>query len=99
MFEYYVDNLSLNKGDEKINFNSTASGGDFFGLVVVNILILIFTLGLGYAWVVTRTLKFIFEHVELDGNLDLNTLLQTEENYKDATGEDLSDFLDLDAVM
>lgn len=99
LFEYYVDNLSLNKGDEKINFNSTASGGDFFGLVVVNILILIFTLGLGYAWVVTRTLKFIFEHVELDGNLDLNTLLQTEENYKDATGEDLSDFLDLDAVM
>lgn len=99
LFEYYVDNLSLKKGDEKINFNSTASGGDFFGLVVVNILILIFTLGLGYAWVVTRTLKFIFEHVELDGNLDLNTLLQTEENYKDATGEDLSDFLDLDAVM
>lgn len=99
LFEYYVDNLSLKKGDEKINFNSTASGGDFFSLVVVNILILIFTLGLGYAWIVTRTLKFIFEHVELDGNLDLNTLLQTEENYKDATGEDLSDFLDLDAVM
>ncbi len=99
LFEYYVDNLSLKKGDEKISFNSTASGGDFFSLVIVNILILIFTLGLGYAWVVTRTLKFIFEHVELDGNLDLNTLLQTEENYKDATGEDLSDFLDLDAVM
>ena len=47
----------------------------------------------------TAKLKFIFEHVELDGNLDLKTLVQTEENYKDATGEDLSDFLDLDTVM
>ncbi|MGA9638695.1 YjgN family protein, partial [Flavobacterium sp.] len=99
LFEYYVDNLSLRKGDDKINFTSTATGGDFFGLVMVNLLILIFTLGIGYAWVAMRTMKFVFEHVELDGELDLNTLAQTEENYKDATGEDLSDFLDLDAVM
>ncbi|OYX85911.1 MAG: hypothetical protein B7Y83_03260 [Flavobacteriales bacterium 32-34-25] len=99
LFEYYVNNLSLKKNNERINFTSTATGGDFFGLVVVNVLILIFTLGLGYAWVVTRTMKFIFENVALDGNFDLDTLTQTEENYKDATGEDLSDFLDLDAVM
>ena len=99
LFEYYVNNLSLKKGNEKINFTSTASGGDFFGLVMVNLLILIFTLGLGYAWVATRTMKFIFEHVALDGNFNLDTLMQTEENYKDATGEDLSDFLDLNAVM
>ncbi len=99
LFEYYVNNLSLKKGNEKINFTSTASGGDFFGLVMVNLLILIFTLGLGYAWVATRTMKFIFGHVALDGNFNLDTLMQTEENYKDATGEDLSDFLDLNAVM
>lgn len=99
LFEYYVENLSLKKGNERIRFTSTATGGDFFGLVVVNILILIFTLGLGYAWIVTRTMKFVFNHVELDGNFNLDTLMQTEENYKDATGEDLSDFLDLDAVM
>ncbi|WPR72198.1 YjgN family protein [Flavobacterium sp. NG2] len=99
LFEYYVNNLSLKKGDDKINFTSTATGGDFFSLVIVNLFILIFTLGLGYAWVAMRTLKFVFEHVELDGDLDLNTIVQTEENYKDATGEDLSDFLDLDAVM
>lgn len=99
LFRYYVDNLSLRKGNEKINFTSTATGGDFFSLIAVNLLILIFTLGLGYAWVVTRTMGFVFSHVALDGNFDLDTLTQTEENYKDATGEDLSDFLDLDAVM
>jgi uncharacterized membrane protein YjgN (DUF898 family) len=99
LFEYYVNNLSLQKGDEKINFTSTATGGDFFSLIIVNLLIIIFTLGLGYAWVAMRTMKFIFEHIELDGNLDLNNLLQTEENYKDATGEDMSDFLNLDLTM
>ncbi|GIZ08005.1 YjgN family protein [Flavobacterium sp. UMI-01] len=99
LFEYYVNNLSVTKENEKIEFTSTATGGNFFSLAMVNILILIFTLGLGYAWVAMRTMKFIFEHVELEGDLDLNALAQTEENYKDATGEDLSDFLNLDAVM
>ena len=99
LFEYYVNNLRLKKDGTQINFTSTATGGDFFGLVMINLFILIFTLGLGYAWVAMRTMKFVFDHVELDGNLDLNTLVQTEENYKDATGEDLSDFLDLDTVM
>lgn len=99
LFEYYVDNLSLKKGTEKINFTATATGGDFFSLIMVNLIVLVFTLGLGYAWVVVRTMKFMFTHIELEGNLDLNTLLQTEANYKDATGEDVSDFLNLDTIM
>jgi hypothetical protein len=35
----------------------------------------------------------------MEGNIDLNSLLQTEENYKDATGEDIGDFFNLDFVM
>ncbi|HJR99817.1 MAG TPA: YjgN family protein [Flavobacterium sp.] len=99
LFEYYVNNLSLKREDGKIHFNSTATGGDFFSLIMINGLILIFTLGLGYAWVVTRTMKFVFENIEAEGNINLDALVQTEENYKDATGEDLSDFLNLDTVM
>lgn len=99
LFEYYVNNLSLNREEGKIHFNSTATGGDFFKIIVTNLLILIFTLGLGYAWVVTRTMKFVFENIEAEGNINLDTLTQTEENYKDATGEDLSDFLNLDTII
>jgi uncharacterized membrane protein YjgN (DUF898 family) len=44
-------------------------------------------------------MNYIFDNIEMEGNIDLNTLTQTEENYKDATGEDISDFLDLDFVM
>ncbi|NRS88743.1 uncharacterized membrane protein YjgN (DUF898 family) [Flavobacterium sp. 7E] len=99
VFNYYIDNLSLYKDDKKITFTSTATGGDFVGLVVINLLIIIFTLGFGYAWVVTRTIKFIFDHIKLEGNIDLDTLQQTEANFKDATGDDISDFLDIDFIV
>lgn len=99
LFEYYVNNLSMSKGDKEIALNSTVTGGGFFKLAIVNILIIVGTLGIGYAWVVTRTMKYIFENIEMEGNIDLNSLLQTEENYKDATGEDIGDFFDMDFVM
>lgn len=99
LFEYYINNLSLSKEDKEIALNSTVTGEGFFSLAIVNLLIIIGTLGIGYAWVVTRTMKYIFENIEMEGNIDLNLLLQTEENYKDATGEDIGDFLDMDFVM
>lgn len=99
LFEYYINNLSMSKGDKEIALNSTVTGGGFLKLAIVNLLIIIGTLGIGYAWVVTRTMKYIFENIEMEGNIDLNLLLQTEENYKDATGEDVGDFLDMDFVM
>lgn len=99
IFEYFVNNLSLHKEDKSVEFTSTATGGDFFGLIVTNVLLIILTLGFGYAWVVTRTIKFIFDHIELDGTIDLDTLNQTEENFKDATGDDISDFLDIDFIV
>ena len=99
IFEYYIDNLSLHKDGKQISFTSTATGSDFIGLIVVNYLMIIFTLGLGYAWVVTRTMKFIFDNIEMQGNIDLDTLVQTETNFKDATGDDISDFLDVDFIV
>ncbi len=99
LFEYYIDNLTLNKNGQQIQFQSQVTGGGFFQLMVVNFLIIVFTLGLGYAWVVTRSLNYFSENIDLEGTLDLNTLMQTEENYKDATGEDMGDMLDIDFVM
>lgn len=99
LFAYYVNNISMHKGDQKINLSSTATGGGFFELIFVNLLIIIFTLGLGYAWVATRTMTFIAESIRLNGDIDLDSINQTEENFKDATGEDLNDFLDIDFIV
>jgi uncharacterized membrane protein YjgN (DUF898 family) len=99
LFDYYVDNLTLHKDGKSIRFNSTITGGSVFGLVVVNLLIIVFTLGLGYAWAATRTLEYIFQNIELEGDIDLDSLQQTEENFRDATGEDIGDILDIDFVL
>jgi len=99
LFAYYIDNLSLHKNGKEIKLKSTATGGDFFKLIIVNLLIIVFSLGLGYAWVVTRTINFVFSKIQMEGDIDLDTINQTEADYNDATGEDMSDFLNIDLVI
>ncbi len=99
LFEYYVNNLSLENGEERIQFRSIATGGGFFSLLVGNILMIIFTLGLATPWVIIRTLNFVFNNIVLEGDLDVNKLVQTEDNYNDATSDDLADLFDFDLVI
>jgi uncharacterized membrane protein YjgN (DUF898 family) len=99
LFEFYVNNLSLQKGEQKVQFTSTATGGGFFKLMIVNLLLVIFTLGLGYAWAATRTMDYILSNIQLQGNIDLNSISQTEQNYTDATGDDINDFLNIDFII
>ncbi len=98
LFGYYINNLSAEKDGNEIKFKSTATAGDFFNLIMVNLLILVFTLGIGYAWVVTRSMNFLMNKIEMEGDIDLDSLAQTEDVYTDATGEDVGDMLNLDLV-
>ncbi|MBK7692282.1 MAG: DUF898 domain-containing protein [Bacteroidetes bacterium] len=99
LFAYYIDNMTIENDGEAIRFKSKATAGGFFSLLVVNVLLIIFTIGLATPWVVMRTLQFIFNNIELEGNLDLNKLVQTEDSYTDATAEDLADFFDFDVII
>ena len=100
LFNYYINNLSLqNEQGDTIRLRSKVTGGNFLLLALGNLLILVLTLGLGYAWVVTRTLQFVFDNIELSGNLDLENIVQTEPAFTDATGEDVSDMLDFGFVI
>jgi uncharacterized membrane protein YjgN (DUF898 family) len=99
LFAYYVDNLSLHKEGQQIRMKSIATGGDFFKMIMLNFLIVFFTLGLGYAWAVTRTLNFMVSKIKLEGNIDLDSILQTEDDYNDATGDDMTGFLDMNFII
>ena len=96
IFAYMIDNTSFHKGEEKIELKSTMTGGGLFGLQIVNLLITIFTLGIGFAWVQMRTLKFYTENIQVGGDIDLNSITQTEEEYNDAFGDGALDFFDID---
>lgn len=98
-FAFYVDNLSAGKDGKTIRFRSTMSAGDAFELIVISYLILIFTLGIGYAWVVARAMRFVFSKIEIVGDVDLDDLVQEADSFNDATGENVSDFLDIDFII
>lgn len=96
MFNYYVDNLAWEfKDGKRIRFRSTATGGGFFGLMIGNLLLVIFTLGIGLAWAEVRTMRFVVSNIEFDGDADLNAVVQTEQEHKDATADDLGDMMDI----
>ena len=98
-FNFFVNNLRMQQGDDAVFFNSKATGGGFAKLMIINLLILIFTFGLGYAWVVTRSLSFVMKNIEVNGYYSFESLQQAQEDYSDATGEDISDFLDFGFVI
>jgi uncharacterized membrane protein YjgN (DUF898 family) len=99
LYAYFINNLALTKDDEIMLCKSKASGADFAGLIIVNLLLLVFTLGLATPWVITRTLAFVMDNIELDGVINFDQLRQEQEDFSDATGEDLSDFFDFGFII
>lgn len=99
LFAYFVDRLRLRNGEEKVSFTSTASGIDFAALLIINFFIIIFTLGLGYAWVVTRTLSFVVNHITITGDVNFDELFQTQPDYTDATATDMADIFDFGFIV
>lgn len=99
LFEYFVNNLRLEQDEDAVFFRSTATGGGFARLIIPNLLILVFTLGLGYPWVVTRTFHFATQHIEAAGYYSFESLQQAQAPYSDATADDMADLLDFGFVI
>ncbi len=98
LINYYYNNIEMDQNGTKIPFKSTIKGDGLFGLMIVNFLIVFFTLGLGAPWAQVRTMKYLCNHLFIGGEFDANAVTQTEEEYKDATGEDLGDMLDIGII-
>ncbi len=98
LFAFHVDYTRFSKDDQVIRLKSTATGPDFFSLYIVNFLILIFSLGIAFPFVVNRTIEFYVNHIQGIGNIDLDRITQTEDDLVGAEGEGLSDLMDIDAL-
>ncbi len=76
------------------HFRFTATGGELFVLNFVNVLLLVFTVGLAYPWVVVRNQKFFTGHLTLDGDFDMDSVVQ-EMKESGAVGEEALDAFDI----
>lgn len=99
LLHYYINHLRVQHHERSLHFRCTATTGDVFSLIAGNILLLVFTLGIGYPWVITRTLRLLFSKIEITGDLDPATLASNGQSAADATGEELTGLLDLGFVI
>jgi uncharacterized membrane protein YjgN (DUF898 family) len=75
-------------------FKFSASGLDLFGLQIVNLLVLVITLGLAYPWVMVRNQNFLAKHLTLEGNIQLDRIVQ-QAKQSGSFGEAALDVYDL----
>jgi uncharacterized membrane protein YjgN (DUF898 family) len=92
---FELNNIKVLQNGQSFPIQSTMRGGSFFGLNVTNFFMIIFTLGLGMPFVIIRNMKYHLSNIHFSNMIDMDAIVQTEADYKDATGEDLSDALDL----
>ncbi len=99
LFRFHYQHTTVEHNGQVYRLDSMVSAGKVFRLQVVNILLIIFTLGLGFAWAQVRTMKFMAENVSIPEDLDTDNIVQTEGDYQDATGEGMFDFLDFNFIF
>lgn len=95
-FKFFVDNTKIIQDGKELNLKGTTTGMKLFVQSIINLLLIVFTLGLALPWVIINDLKFVYDNVEIDGDLNPDSIVQTEENYSDSTGDGLGNLLGIE---
>ncbi len=95
MHKFYINHTTIVQDGNEYAVSTNMTGGGFFKLSIINFFIILFTLGIGISWVRVRTMRFYIENIEIAAGFDTNALVQTEGDYKDATGDDLLSMMDV----
>lgn len=99
ILRFYFDHLTLNHEDKRVKFRTLLTPGDIFELMIVNLLLIVFTLGIAYPFAEVRTLTRLFGKLQIQGNINLDELKQTEAEYKNAFGDEALDAMDLTGII
>ena len=78
-------------------FKLNATAGSLISLVVINMLILIFTLGIGRPFIQQRLIRYMCDRMEVIGTIDVGRIAQSQAAI-DRTGEGLADAFDLGVI-
>jgi uncharacterized membrane protein YjgN (DUF898 family) len=100
LMRYMVNNTSWEFQDgRRLHFLSTATAGSIFRLLIGNVVLVLFTFGIGFAWAEVRTMNFLTRHLALAGDADLDAVVQTELSMPSATADEVGDLLDIDIFL
>jgi uncharacterized membrane protein YjgN (DUF898 family) len=89
----YVMNETLL--DNSISFESSLKANTYFGILLTNLLLIVFTAGLAYPWTAVRKYRYLIESTLVNAPDGFNDYMS--KYYKDgAIGEELTDAFDID---
>lgn len=92
---YFARHTYLEHDGVKHELNAEFDGSEYFGLLIVNLFLTLFTFGFGAPYATVRLAKFVINNINIPQDLDFDKIAQTEDEYRDATGEDVLDYLDI----
>lgn len=92
---YFYNNVRFDQDGNISSLQSSLTAGDIFITGITNYFLIVFTLGLGTPWAILRMIRMTLNNLQLEGQFDPEAVIQTEEDFKDATGDDLLDALDI----
>lgn len=95
---YYMNHCYIEQNGKNYYFTGRLRGSGYFMLIVGNLILSIITLGLATPWVIVRTTHFIIRNMEIPAGVNFNHIAQSEDEFKDAVGDNLIDFFDLGIV-
>jgi uncharacterized membrane protein YjgN (DUF898 family) len=95
VFRYHTNQTLAIQDGRQIDMKSNMSGGDVFGQSFVNILLIVFTLGIAIPWVICRQIRFYLSHVDIVGDFRGHEVKQTESDADSASADSMSDILDI----
>jgi len=95
-FHFTINNTFIDNGEIKKRLQTNLTTGDAWFVLVTNVLLLIVTAGLAFPWTMMRKNKLFFESVSLPDEFDYDALEQSDANFNDATGDEMSDIFDID---
>jgi uncharacterized membrane protein YjgN (DUF898 family) len=77
-------------------FRLKATAASYAWLIIGNVLLAIFTLGIGAPFIAQRTLRYVFSRLQLDGAVDISRIQQSMAAVP-SRGEGLADAFDIGA--
>jgi len=95
LIRFQVENTTFEHSGQSYRLHTDISVRQVFIGFVLFPLFGVITLGIAMPWAIMYMQRVLFNSVYTEEDLNLETLLQTEEAYKSATGEDLADLMDI----
>lgn len=96
LFNYFVDNTSVIQDKRKVRLQGTADASGMFSLLFLNLLIIVFSLGLASPWAQMRSIRFHLGWINFQEGIDVDAIVQSPETPASATSDF---FIDLGDIM